>query len=94
MPPVASLLTERLMRLLEEVSEDPLTIDRDDAGAGSIPRLTIGSVTMMAFLVGIEDEFDLIWDDDVDPEVFDSFERLAAYLHPRVPPAALEGVTP
>ena len=81
-------LVERLMRSLEEVSGDAVAVDREDAGPGSVGRLQVGSAVMVAYLVAIEDEFGFVWDDDVAPEVFDSFAALAAFVAERMPVAS------
>ena len=75
------------MQLLEDVSNLPLTIDRRDVGPGSVSRLEFSSLAIMAFLVSIEDEFGFVWDNDVDPAIFGSFDALAGYLSDRVPAA-------
>ena len=84
-------MVERLMRLLEEASGHSVVVDRRDAGPGSIGRLRVSSSIMVAYLVAIEDELSFVWDDGVAPEVFDSFEALAAFLHRRSPRTGAPG---
>lgn len=80
-------MVELLVRLLEEASGHSVVIDRRDVGPGSIRRLRVSSSIMVAYLVAIEDELSFVWEDGVAPEVFDSFEALAEFLHRRLPRA-------
>jgi acyl carrier protein len=70
----------RLMELLEEGSEGTVSVDRDASGPDTIRRLGLNSVSMLAFLVAVEDEFGIEWDDDVDEEILSSFDAMAAHI--------------
>lgn len=71
---------ERLIALVEEVTEGGIQPSRGETGAGSIRNLGLSSVTMLSLLVAIEDEFGIEWDDDVEEGVFDSFDAMAAHV--------------
>ncbi|MGI5338721.1 phosphopantetheine-binding protein [Streptomyces sp. CA-181903] len=71
----------RLVALLERVAAvelggRPVT----ETGPESLRNLGLTSVRLMEFLVAVEDEFDLIWDDDVDEAVIGSLEGMARYI--------------
>jgi acyl carrier protein len=70
----------RLMALVEDASGGDIRPERGDTGPGSLRRLGISSLTMLEFLVAIEDEFGIEWDDDVDQSVFDSFGSIATHI--------------
>jgi acyl carrier protein len=71
---------ERLMRIVEEVTEGEIKPPREQAGEGSIRALGLNSVTMLNLLVAVEDEFGIEWDDDLEEGVLDSFDAMAAHL--------------
>lgn len=70
----------RLMALIEDATGGDIRPEREDSGPGSVRRLGISSLTLLEFLVAIEDEFGIEWDDDVDQSVFDSFESIASHI--------------
>jgi acyl carrier protein len=70
----------RLMDLLEELTTGAVRPDRDDTGEDSVRRLGVNSAVMLEFLVAIEDEFGVEWDDDVDESTFRSFDTIAAHI--------------
>jgi acyl carrier protein len=70
----------RLMELLEECTAGAIAPDPTDSGPDSIRRLGVTSTSMLEFLVAVEDEFGIEWDDDVDEETFRSFDAIAAHI--------------
>ncbi len=73
-------ITRRLMDLLEELTSGAMRPSREDAGEDSIRRLGVNSLVMLEFLVAIEDEFGIEWDDEVDDSVLRSFGMIAAHI--------------
>lgn len=72
-------LVQALADLLAEVADDsprPVATDGDD----SIRRIGLPSLVLMEYMLVIEERFGFEWDDDVDPEVFRSFDALAAHV--------------
>jgi len=67
------------MRLMER-EIDGVTPAPDDIGPDSIARLNLDSLALIGFLVAVEDEFQLDWDLDADPETMRSFEAMADYI--------------
>jgi acyl carrier protein len=78
-----SATTDRLIDLMEEALDHAIAIDRVDVGAGSIRRLGVDSVAMLAFMVAVEDVFGFEWEDDLAPETLASFGALADYVDAR-----------
>lgn len=70
----------RLAELLVEACEGDLGEPFPTSGEDSIRALGVTSVRMLAFLVAVEDEFGMEWDETVDPEVIRSFERMADHV--------------
>jgi acyl carrier protein len=70
----------RLTEVLAEATEGTVTVDRADSGPESIRRLGLNSVSMLAFLVAVEDEFGIEWDDEIDEEILASFDTMAAHI--------------
>jgi acyl carrier protein len=71
---------ERLMCIVEEVTEGEIKPPREQSGEGSIRALGLSSVTMLNLLVAVEDRFGIEWDDDVENGVLDSFDAMAAHI--------------
>jgi acyl carrier protein len=76
----AAQLTARLLAMVGEITEGAIRPPEGQTGAGSIRRLGLNSVAMLNFLVAVEDEFGIEWDDDVDESVLDSFDAVAAHI--------------
>jgi acyl carrier protein len=51
-----------------------------DIGPDSIARLDLDSLALIGYLVAVEDEFEVDWDLDADPEALRSFEAMATYI--------------
>jgi acyl carrier protein len=73
-------LIGRLMALLEQTTEGRIVVPRERTGPDSIRNTGIDSVGMLAFLVAVEDEFGIEWDDAVPPTTLNSFEAMAAHI--------------
>ena len=69
-------------RLVDLVEASPERAGRGSApsGADSIRRVGLSAVSSLTFLVAVEDEFGIEWDDDVDEAVLASFDAMAEYL--------------
>jgi len=72
-------VVQRLIKLMER-EIDGANPSADDVGPDSIARLQLDSLALIGFLVAIEDEFQLDWDLDADPEMMRSFEAMAEYI--------------
>jgi acyl carrier protein len=70
----------RLMELLEQTTNEQVSVPRDDVGPDSIRNTGIDSVNLLNFLVTVEDEFGIEWDDEVSPETLNSFAAMAAHI--------------
>ncbi len=76
----SELLISRLRTLVTNTSNGRIVADREDPGADSIRNLGLDSLGMLTFLVAVEDEFGIEWDDEVPKEVLASFARMADYI--------------
>ncbi len=73
-------LVPRLMDVLEEATDGVVVPRRDDDGPDSIRRLGLNSVSMLNFLVAVEDAFGIEWEDEIDEEVLGSFDAMARHI--------------
>jgi acyl carrier protein len=73
-------LIARLFALVERSTNGRVVPSRDHLGPDSIRRLGLDSLGMLTFLVAVEDEFGIAWDDDVPADVTASFESMAAHV--------------
>jgi acyl carrier protein len=78
-PAEVQKVVQRLIAIMER-EIDGATPSPDDVGPDSIARLELDSLALIGFLVAVEDEFQLDWDLDADPEMMRSFEAMAAYI--------------
>ena len=69
-----------LMAVLEQATDGTVVADGEDSGPDSIRKLGLNSVSMLAFLVAVEDEFGIEWDDEIDETILSSFEAMARYI--------------
>lgn len=70
----------RLMELLEKTSNGQIIVPREEAGPDSIRRTGIDSVGLLVFLIAVEDEYGIEWDDEVPVTILHSFAAMAAYI--------------
>jgi acyl carrier protein len=77
--PARSQIVERLVELLERETGDHIAA-RDDLRNRPVAELSVNSLAMISFLDAVGDEFDVEWDDDVDPNAFSSLSALGDYL--------------
>jgi acyl carrier protein len=73
-------LVVRLMELLEQTSEGRIVVPRDCAGPDSVRNLGVDSLGLLNYLIAIEDEFGIEWQDDLPKGTLDSFEAIAGYV--------------
>ncbi|WP_171167670.1 phosphopantetheine-binding protein [Streptomyces sp. I05A-00742] len=73
-------ILKRLISLLERIAVAELDGPVTETGPGSLRNLGLTSVRLMEFLVAVEDEFDLIWDDDVEESVIGSLDGMARHI--------------
>jgi acyl carrier protein len=73
-------LIQRLMALLEQTTNGQVVVPRERTGPDSIRQTGIDSVGMLNFLVAVEDEFGIEWDDGVPVATLNSFEAMAAHI--------------
>ena len=73
-------IVRRLVDILEQATDGAVVADPDDSGPESIRKLGLNSVSMLAFLVAVEDEFGIEWDDEIDEAVLSSFVAMAEYI--------------
>ncbi|CAH0244567.1 phosphopantetheine-binding protein [Rhodococcoides fascians] len=70
----------KLQDLLKTATQGDVTPTNSDVGTDSIRRLGINSVTMLSFLVAVEDAFGIEWDDEVPEDVLNGFTSMAEYI--------------
>ena len=70
----------RVVSLLEETIGDSLTGPIEYVGPGSVRELGLTSVKLLEVLIGIENEFGVVWDDDVDESVISSIDEMARHI--------------
>ena len=75
-----NVICKRLMALLTDSTKGAVVTDPTDTGPDSIRRLGVSSTAMLEFLVAIEDEFGIEWDDEVDEATFRSFDAIADHI--------------
>jgi acyl carrier protein len=73
-------IVEQLVAIAHRVTDGRVPLDVETGGPGSVRRLGLDSLAMLEFLVGIEDEFGLDWDDDVPPDTLASFFSIADHI--------------
>jgi acyl carrier protein len=73
-------VVSRLMELLEKTSNGQIIVPRGETGPDSIRRTGIDSVGLLVFLIAVEDEYGIEWDDDVPTTILHSFAAMAAYI--------------
>lgn len=78
----------RLMELLERTSNGQISVPRGETGSDSIRRTGIDSVGLLIFLIAVEDEYGIEWDDDVPATILHSFAAMAAYIEKEIGLAA------
>lgn len=69
-----------LVSLLEKTMGDSLTGPIGYVGPGSVRRLGLTSVQLLEVLVEIDNEFGVVWDDDVDEAVIASIDEMARHI--------------
>lgn len=84
-PRVADAIVATLVRLLREVAPDDLPQEIGTHGPNTIRRLGLTSFVLLELMLKIEEEFNFEWDDDVELEVVQSFEAMAAYTAEQSP---------
>ena len=72
------VLLSRLVGVLERSSEGRVVLPEHGSGWPSLDALGLDSVGMLNFLVAVEDEFGIEWQDDVPPEVLSSLPAMAS----------------
>lgn len=70
----------RLIVILERMSEGEIQVPRDDVGPDSIRRLGLDSLATLNFLIAVQNEFGIDWDDDLPEEIWASFSTMAEYI--------------
>ena len=70
----------RLVSLLEKIAGDSLPAPIEYVGQGSVRRLGLTSRKLLEVLIEIENEFGVVWDDDVDESVISSIEEMASHI--------------
>ena len=70
----------RLVSLLEKIAGDSVTGPIEYVGQGSVRRLGLTSRKLLEVLIEIENEFGVVWDDDVDESVISSIEEMARHI--------------
>jgi acyl carrier protein len=76
----SNYLLSRLIGLVENTTNGRIVVFPDQVGPDSIRRLGLDSLAMHTFLIAVEDEFGIEWQDDVPKEVMTSFEAMAAFI--------------
>lgn len=79
-PPEYEAVLRRLVSLLEKTAGDSLPGPIGYVGPGSMRQLGLTSVKLLEVLIGIENEFGVVWDDDVDESVISSIDEMASYI--------------
>lgn len=71
---------DRLINLLEQCTEGRVVVLRNEVDFRSFRQLGLDSVTMLSFLVAVEDEFGIEWKDDVTEDTLESVGSMASYI--------------
>lgn len=69
-----------LVALLEKTMGDSLTGPIEYVGPGSVRQLGLTSVKLLEVLIEIDNEFGVVWDDDVDEAVIASIDEMARHI--------------
>jgi acyl carrier protein len=70
-------VVRRLTSLLEEIAGDSLEQPITYSGPGSVRRLGLTSVQLLQLLIAVENEFNMVWNDDLDESVISSIDEMA-----------------
>ena len=71
---------EKLVKVLEQSTEGRVFVSRDEAVTKSLRELGLDSVALLSFLVAVENEFGIEWDDDLPEETLASLGNMASYI--------------
>lgn len=83
----------RLVSLLEKIAGESVDGPISYVGPGSVRRLGLSSVQLLKLLIEIEDEFGVVWDDDLDESVIGAIDAMARHIvsvasvSDRIPPS-------
>lgn len=72
-------IEEELCEILKNVSEGKISITVEDKNK-ALPDLGMDSVTLLSFLVVIEDSMGVEWSTDLPPTTFNTISSIASYL--------------
>lgn len=79
-PAVADDVLGRLLDVLQRSTEGRVVVPLEGADRQGFDTLGLDSVGMLNFLVAVEDEFGIEWEDDLPPEVLSSVGSIAAFI--------------
>jgi acyl carrier protein len=74
-----------LVHIMRTVAGPDLPGPIDPTGNDSIRRLGLTSVRLLEFMVAVEDTLGVLWGEDTEPAVLESFQAMADHLTPRLP---------
>lgn len=75
---------DRLIKVLEQSTEGRVVVSRNEAATKSLQQFGLDSVALLSFLVAVENEFGIEWDDDLPEETLTSLENMANYIEAEV----------
>jgi acyl carrier protein len=78
--PSYETVVARLVSRLEEIAGTSLDGPISYVGPGSIRRLGLNSVQLLKLLVEIENDFGVVWDDDLDESVIGAIDAMARHI--------------
>lgn len=80
-------LMEKMIEIIKDASFFSLKLNKNEINGKTslISDLTLDSIQLLEYLVKIEEELELNLDyDDINIEIFDSFENLANYFYEKI----------
>lgn len=77
-------IVDRLIKVLEESTEGRVIVSQSEAMNQSLREFGLDSVALLSFLVAVENEFGIEWDDDLPEETLTSLKNMANYIQQEV----------
>ncbi len=75
-----------LIEILTRSTEGRVDLSIED-GPTALRGLGLNFLALLSFLVAVEDEFGIVWHDEILDEVFQSIESIAGYITEQLDPA-------
>jgi acyl carrier protein len=73
-------IIDTLIKVLKQSTEGRVVVSVQEATTKSLRQFGLDSVALLSFLVAVENEFGIQWDDDLPEETLTSLGNIANYI--------------